>query len=198
MTNKVEYTYRRELARYMVADEKIMFAQREHWVAVAAFTTAMALGWGIAGLLLIGYLAGGSNALLLVAALFFAGGTWGWWRWFDWRRNIFIATNKRLLRTYGVITRKVAMMPLGKVTDMNYQRSPIAMVLGYGTFRVESAGQVQALETIRWVRDPDHTYRQLIAEIFAPAARRATDVRPPPGSGSRLPVVEPDDVWWRR
>ena len=33
------------------------------------------------------------------------------------------------------------MMPLAKVTDMSFQRSPIGRILGYGEFILESAGQ---------------------------------------------------------
>ena len=58
------------------------------------------------------------------------------------------------------------MMPLTKVTDMSYNRSPLGRLLGYGTFVMESAGQDQALHTVGWVADPDRTYRAMCAEIF--------------------------------
>jgi len=68
------------------------------------------------------------------------------------------------------------MMPLTKVTDMSYNRSPLGRLLGYGTFVMESAGQDQALRTVGWVADPDHTYRVICAEIF--------------GADNREPVVD--------
>ena len=43
-----------------------------------------------------------------------------------------MATDKRLIMTYGLLTHKVAMMPLRKVTDMNYGRSLLGRMLGYG------------------------------------------------------------------
>ena len=100
-----------------------------------------------------------------------------WWVWFalvgraiwkvlERRHDWFVATDKRLILTYGLITQKVAMMPLTKVTDMSYNRSPLGRALGYGTFVMESAGQDQALHTVGWVADPDHTYRVICAEIF--------------------------------
>jgi uncharacterized membrane protein YdbT with pleckstrin-like domain len=57
-----------------------------------------------------------------------------------WRVDWFVATDSRLLMTYGIITRRVAMMPLMKVTDMSYNRSLVGRVVGYGEFVLESAG----------------------------------------------------------
>jgi hypothetical protein len=68
--------------------------------------------------------------------------------------------------TYGLVTQQVGMMPLAKVTDMSYNRSPAGRLLGYGTFVMESAGQDQALHRVRWVARPDQTYRAICAEIF--------------------------------
>jgi hypothetical protein len=187
----------RELDRYLIPTERIVLVQRKHWVAVAGpALTALA---GLILVLWIGSLSASDNTLVTILFI-------GWLvllaraAWFaaDWYRDVFVATSSRLLETYGIITRRVAMMPLSKVTDMSYNRSPIGKILGYGTFILESAGQDQALGTINFVVNPDTTYRKITAEIFRPAARRATDVRPPPGSGSALPVIEPDDVWWRR
>jgi len=188
----------KELERYLVPDERIVVIQRRHWVCLWQ-PILLVVGW----VFVLGWLdtvLGQDQRLLFDAAM------WAWfflvlrlvWRVLDWWRDVFIATDRRLLSTYGLITRKVAMMPLGKVTDMSYVRTIPGKVLGYGTFRLESAGQDQALSTIQFVPRPDETYRQITTEIFRPPARRATDVRPPPGSGSALPVVEPDDVWWKR
>lgn len=188
----------KELDRYLVPEERIVVIQREHWIAIIE-PIAVPFAW----LFIVGWL---DQALEPQNRLVFDLAIWVWfflvgrmvWKLFDWRINLFIATDRRLLNTYGLITRKVAMMPLAKVTDMSYVRTIPGKFLGYGSFRLESAGQDQALSTIKYVPKPDETYRLITTEIFRPPARRATDVRPPPGSGSALPVVEPDDVWWRR
>jgi membrane protein YdbS with pleckstrin-like domain len=188
----------KELGRYMVPNEAVRVLQRKHWFSLwkpGCIT--------IGSLFLLGIInqAAPKDAQVvrdIAVVVFLLVFGYFVWKWFDWYEDLFIATDKRLLNLHGVIVRKVEMMPLGKVTDMSYQRDPAQKFLGYGVFRLESAGQDQALSTINFVRNPDDTYRKITAEIFAPAARRATDVRPPPGSGSQLPVVEPDDVWWRR
>jgi len=154
------------LRRYLLDGERVVTAAHQHWAKVAE-----PMASAVAGLVLILALDSTLPASLgLVANLF-------WWAWFGlvgraiWkvlerRHDWFVATDKRLILTYGLITRKVAMMPLTKVTDMSYNRSLLGRLLGYGTFVMESAGQDQALHTVGWVADPDHTYRVICAEIF--------------------------------
>jgi hypothetical protein len=50
-------------------------------------------------------------------------------------------------------------MPLGKVTDLTYQRGPLARLFNYGELILESAGQKQALESISFIPRPDEFYR---------------------------------------
>jgi membrane protein YdbS with pleckstrin-like domain len=88
------------------------------------------------------------------------------WRFADWRRDWFVATDRRLLLVYGIVTHRVAMMPMKKVTDMTYNRSPLGQVLGYGQFVMESAGQDQALRAVDWVPNPDELYRSICRELF--------------------------------
>ena len=44
------------------------------------------------------------------------------WNVINWAVDYFVVTSHRILLTSGVFTRKVAMMPLTKVTDMSFQR----------------------------------------------------------------------------
>ena len=47
------------------------------------------------------------------------------WKWFEWQIERVLVTNKRIVEVSGIITRQVASMPLGKVTDLTYQRAPL-------------------------------------------------------------------------
>lgn len=157
----------RDLRRYLVPGEQEVTAVRRHWVsqarpiAVAVGATVLAF-WldstaadrGTAGLADVGWL------------LWFAALGWLTWRLLNWRRDWFVATDKRFLLFYGFIRRRVAMMPLSKVTDMTFDRSVPGRVLGYGTFILESAGQNQALSTISFVPDADRHYRAICAVLF--------------------------------
>lgn len=154
------------LAPYRLPEERMRVAMQEHWAAKIepVLTTVVTFVM----VLTIGSMMPPRLGLLSDIS---------WWLWFallgrlgwvmiHWHVSWFIATNKRMLLIYGVVTRKVAMMPLSKVTDMSYARSPLGQLLGYGTFTLESAGQDQALQRITFVRDPDSTYRTICQEIF--------------------------------
>ncbi|TQM64641.1 PH domain-containing protein [Humibacillus xanthopallidus] len=157
----------------LLPGEKLVTAVHAHWVSVAEPIVSMFLG-------LIVAIWVDSNVTHSTQAV----GTIVWlgfiflvlrmlWQLADWHHNWFVATDKRLLLRYGIITHKVAMMPLIKVTDMSYVRSIPGQFLGYGRFVLESAGQDQALREIKWVPHPDETYRAICAEIF--------HIAPPPG-----------------
>lgn len=180
-------SHSRILERYLLDGERVIVATRHHWgkLLEPLLTTTT-------GLVLVAWIgiraegAAGEAALLL---------WWLWlvlaarllWKLLEWRNEWFVATDKRLLKTYGLITHKVAMMPLRKVTDLNYSRSPAGRVLGYGQFLLESAGQDQAMREIDWLPDPDDTYRRICDTLFGSAGRDldedGPDPQPTPGSG---------------
>jgi hypothetical protein len=161
------------LAPILLPGEKLVTAVHAHWGKLAEPVATTTLGFAAAVWV-------DSNVTKGTQAL----GTIFWWLFFvlfarlvwcflDWNHNWFVATDKRLLLRYGLITRKVAMMPLLKVTDMSYVRSIPGQFLGYGKFVLESAGQDQAMREVKWVPNPDQTYRDICAEIF--------HIVPPPG-----------------
>lgn len=171
--------------KHLLPGERTIVAVRQHWVRLlepAGTSTAMLI-------LAIVVDSNTSPRTAIVAdicwALFWVAVLRTVWRWAQWRHDTFVATDKRLLLSYGLITRRVAMMPLLKVTDMSYNRSPLGQLLGYGQFVLESAGQEQALRQVDFVPHPDRNYRQICQEIFG-----ATDpddlpaTGPPPGDAN--------------
>ena len=156
----------RGLERYLLDGERIVVAMHQHWAKVAEPVASV-----LAALVVVTWL---DTELPRGAGLFADLIWWAWfavlgrtlWRLANWRHDWFIATDKRLLLTYGMFTNKVAMMPLAKVTDMSYSRSLVGRVMGYGQFLMESAGQDQALRRVSYVPHPDRTYRAICAELF--------------------------------
>jgi hypothetical protein len=154
------------VGRYLLDGERVLTAVHQHWAKVAEPVASVT----VALVLVLAFDSVVPASLGTVADLL-------WWAWFvlvgraiwkviERQHDWFVATDKRLILTHGLITRRVAMMPLTKVTDMSYNRSAMGRLLGYGTFVMESAGQDQALHRVRWVADPDRTYRAICAEIF--------------------------------
>lgn len=180
------------LQRYTVpGDHDVVFVTRKHWITLAE-PMASALGAGLLMLFLVARLSEGfpeAGVIALVAWLVLVGRAV--YRLLEWQFAWFGATQRRLMLTYGLLNRKVAMMPLEKVTDMSYSRSALGQVLGYGEFVLESAGQDQALRTVDYLPDSDQLYRVLTSTMFETRERPAPKKEP---TQVRDPAEEPTEV----
>lgn len=97
------------------------------------------------------------------------------WKAINWAVDYFVITTQRLMLTTGLLTRKVAMMPMSKVTDMSFQRSFGGRLLGYGELIVESAGQNQALDHVPYIPYPEQLYLLVCGILFPAGAEEASD-----------------------
>ncbi len=152
--------------RYLLPNEHQVITVRRH-PAVLIGPSVLAL----AGLLVAGVLTAtvlhGNEALITVVWV-------AWvvlfgrmiWKAINWAVDFFVVTSHRILLTSGVLTRKVAMMPLTKVTDMSFQRTFTGRLLGFGEFIVESAGQDQALRNIDHIPYPEQLYLEVCGMLF--------------------------------
>src|SRR5205085_1861465 len=122
-------------------------------------------------------------ALVLVA--------WFTWRLLEWNANVFIVTDQRVMLITGLATRRVAMLPLRRVQDMTYRRSPLGRVLGYGEFLIESAGETQGLRRITYVPTPDAIYLEISEVLFTQGRQNTSRVTDTPPRGGL--VIGPDD-----
>ncbi|WP_336209244.1 PH domain-containing protein [Nonomuraea sp. LPB2021202275-12-8] len=154
--------------RYLLPHEQQVIMVRRHPAVLLRPVAEVFGGLIVAGLLsrFFGGSEGGGTALVVV-----------WWLWLlllirfvwkvaEWSVDYFVVTSKRMLLTTGLITRKVAMMPLQKVTDMSFQRSLLGRMLGYGEFILESAGQDQALSTVEYIPYPETLYLEVCQMLF--------------------------------
>lgn len=100
---------------------------------------------------------------------------------FEWWNERIVITDKRMMLDQGILTTRVGMMPLTKVTDLTFERTVNGRMLGYGTIIVESAGQIQALNRIDYVPRPEEVYEALSELIFGEKGRtRASGMLPRP------------------
>jgi uncharacterized membrane protein YdbT with pleckstrin-like domain len=77
-----------------------------------------------------------------------------------------VITDKRVMISQGILTHKIGMMPLTKVTDLTFKRTFTGRLMGYGTMVIESAGQIQALNEIDFMPQPEEIYEALTELIF--------------------------------
>ncbi len=112
----------------------------------------------------------------------------------EWWIRHFLVTKRRVLLTSGVIVRKVAVMPLRRITDLTYQETLVGQLLGYGGFRFESAGQDQALSQITYLPDAKTIYDEISGLLFPSDAGRGTGTTRTAGTrtGRSAPRMPPD------
>jgi uncharacterized membrane protein YdbT with pleckstrin-like domain len=152
--------------KYLLPHERQVITVRQHPAVLIRRIVEALVGLALAGFL-SGTVANGNNYAILVI--------WGLWavllvrlimKVFEWSVNYFVVTSQRMLLASGIITRKVNMMPLAKVTDMSFQRSTLGRLLGYGQFILESAGQDQALRIVDYLPYPEQLYLEVCGLIF--------------------------------
>ncbi|MFC7327979.1 PH domain-containing protein [Marinactinospora rubrisoli] len=152
--------------RYLLPHEQQVITIRRH-PAILLGPVGLVLGSLIfAGILSNTTIAANATALAVIWWVWLLVLVWFVWRVAEWSVDYFVITSARLLATNGLITRQVNMMPLGKVTDMRFERSLMGRLLGYGTFVMESAGQDQALSRINFVPYPEQLYLEVVGLIF--------------------------------
>jgi membrane protein YdbS with pleckstrin-like domain len=155
------------VGRYLFTNERFCGEWRRHWTFLWKEIVAI-----VAATFVLGYVAGTSGTGSMLAGV--AGVAWAalalWvaWQVGDWYFDRFVLTSRRVMVVAGMVTRKVAMMPLARVTDMAYNQSPLGRMLGYGTFILESAGQEQALREINHLPDPRELYLLMVEEMYGP------------------------------
>jgi len=152
--------------KYLLPHERQVISVHQHPAVLIRPIFEVLLGLAIAGWLSNSVAHGNGTVILVIWIL------WGLlllrlvWKVIDWSLNYFVITSQRLLLSKGFPTRKVNMMPLAKVTDMSFQRSPMGQILGYGEFIVESAGQDQALRNVDHLPYPEQLYLEVCGLIF--------------------------------
>jgi uncharacterized membrane protein YdbT with pleckstrin-like domain len=157
-----------DVDRYLLPHEQEVITVRKHPAVLLA-----PVAWAVIGLIIAAVL---SDTLFRHAS----GLTWIVWviwglvflrfLWYaiNWAVDYFVVTSHRFIQTSGLLSRRVAMMPLAKVTDMTFERSALGRLLGYGTFILESAGQDQALSRVDHIPYPEQLYLEVCALLFKP------------------------------
>jgi len=155
-----------DVDRYLLPHEQEVITVRKHPAVLLA-----PIAWAVIGLIVAALL---SDTLLRhdSALTWIVWAIWGLvflrflWAAINWAVDYFVVTSHRFIQTSGLLSRKVAMMPLVKVTDMTFERSFLGRLLGYGTFILESAGQDQALSRVDHIPYPEQLYLEVCALIF--------------------------------
>jgi uncharacterized membrane protein YdbT with pleckstrin-like domain len=151
---------------YLLPSERRVIRIRRHW-AVVAWDTLQAILMLAVCIVINQFLPANESILQNV---FFYAGILVLLRYaytlFEWWDEIVVVTDKRFILTGGVVTVKIAMMPITKVTDLTYERPFFGRIFGYGTLIVESAGQIQGLNRIDYLPQAEQIYDAISELVF--------------------------------
>ncbi len=139
------------------ANEKILYTERHHWV----FFVAEMIKWIL--------FAAAVLALVIVLRVWlFEGAGWVWWllliflipavriAWgfLSWRMNVYVLTNRRVIESTGVLSKRVADSSLEKLTDIVLKQSILGRMLNYGDIIVLTAAAGAGISNLKQIRRP--------------------------------------------
>ena len=155
----------KDAAKYLLPGEQAVVATRRHW-AVLLEPAARSLPVLVLGVWVLTL--DPRNRFTATVGLLVALGALGWFglRAGEWWMRHFIVTRRRVLLTSGIIARTVTLLPLRRITDLTWKETLLGQLLGYGTFRFESAGQQQALSQITFLPRADLLYHEVSGLLF--------------------------------
>ncbi len=87
-----------------------------------------------------------------------------------WRSRVYRLTDRRLVLEAGLLTRRTTSMPLARLQDITTEVGPLGRLLGYGTVKVESAGETAGLDQLVDIPQPER-FANLVLE-YANLAHR--------------------------
>jgi uncharacterized membrane protein YdbT with pleckstrin-like domain len=156
----------RDVEKYLLDDEPPVLVTRRHWAVLVEPSAKFLPPFLIGGWLFLldprNHFTSFVGLVVLLVALGYLA-----LRVTEWRMRHFIVSRRRVLLTSGVIVRTVTILPLRRVTDLTWKETLFGQLLGYGTFRFESAGQQQALSQITFLPNADVLYKQVSALLFS-------------------------------
>ena len=155
----------KDAEKYLLPDEPPVIATRRHPAVLVRplvrGVPALVVGIWVLGLDPENRATAVVGLLVTLGALLYLGLHLAEW----WVRH-FLVTRRRVLLTSGVIIRTVAVMPLRWITDLTWKETFWGQLLGYGTFRFESAGQQQGLDVVTFMPNAGALYKRLSELMF--------------------------------
>jgi uncharacterized membrane protein YdbT with pleckstrin-like domain len=172
--------------RSLAVGEQSVEVLHPHWKTLAG---PVVTAFVIVAALLVGeaLIPGGREAAVeRLAAAVLAVVLLMWWLTYPvlkWRSTRYELTTRRMRLRTGVVARNGSDIPLSRITDVSFRKSPLDRILGCGTLVVESAGEHAEiiLRQVPHVERVSATLFQLVEdERQRGAASTQDDRRPDP------------------
>ena len=147
------------------ASEKILYTERHHWIFFVAEMTRWIL-----------FAAAVIALVIILKVWLFEGSSWMWWlllvvivpgvriAWgfLSWKMNVYVLTNRRVIESTGVLSKRVADSSLEKLTDIVLKQSIFGRMLGYGDIVVLTAAAGAGINNLKQIRHPMEFKQQMV------------------------------------
>jgi hypothetical protein len=163
------------VAPYLKPDEKRVLSFRLHIVRLLGPAAAVVGGLALA-IALNGWAYSARDAKPIIVHViwwsYVIGAAWGVYKYVEWRQTWFLVTGYRvmLIETTRLLGRRVRMLPIDKLRDLEYSQTALGRMAGYATFTFASIGTGQgdkALREVGYLPWPEWLY-QRISELTMP------------------------------
>lgn len=154
---------------YLKPDEYRVIAMRRHVIRLA--WPALVFGGGLVLAITLNAWAysSGHAAPLTVHVIWWAwimGAGWAVYKWLEWRQTWFVVTGFRLMlvETTRLLGRRIRMLPLDKLRDLEMNQTPLGRWQGFATFTFASIGtgsDDRALSEVDCLPEPEWLYQQI-------------------------------------
>jgi hypothetical protein len=145
-------TFDPKIGKHLLRDEGEVVVDEvpHHWVVYVVPALEAAVGVALLYLFLLSPVDVAWVPLILgLGVLAYAA-----WQALNEHMDRFVVTNMRVFRVRGVLSQRLATMPLGRILDITVEKPFTGRLLNYGHFVFESAAQEQGLRDIRFVGRP--------------------------------------------
>ena len=118
--------------------EKIILVTYSSWtLLIVPVLIALA---GIVAAYFIGFIDHYGWIAALLGILYFL------WKYFDWKVNIWVVTNFRVIDESGLMSHHAKESPLDKINNVSYDMPPMGRVFNYGHVEIQTAAEIGATE----------------------------------------------------
>jgi hypothetical protein len=170
---------------YLKPDETRVIPVRRHLIRLAWPALAFAGGLALAIALNGWAYSSGHAKPIVIHVIWWAwviGAGWAVYKWLEWRQTWFVVTGYRLIliETTRLLGRRVRMLPLDKLRDLEFSQTALARWQGYATFTFASigtGGAENSLSRVDYLPTPEWLYQQ-INELTMPSGSGRVVRRP--------------------
>lgn len=136
-------------------NEKILLRTHTSWtvLVVPTMVAIVALAFGI-------WLVTATNNLIWAAVIILPALGYFGWKYLEWKHNIWVITNFRVIDEFGIININTRESPLDKINNVSYSQSIWGRLFGFGNVEIQTAATTG--ETIYYYVDKPKTLKDTI------------------------------------